>query len=109
MGSSAVLHGSRAARRRVLVFTSSERTALFAGLSGDAVARRQDLVDLTRFLLATGLRIGECLAVSWLDVDLGVGRVRIDHTVIRVKGHGLVRKSTKTEAGCATRATLVAT
>lgn len=94
------LEGSAEKSPRAL--TSSERTALFAGLNGDAVASRQDLVDLTRFLLATGLRIGECLAVSWLDVDLGVGRVRIDHTVIRVKGHGLVRKSTKTEAGSRT-------
>lgn len=48
-------------------------------------------------MLATGVRIGEALAVRWEDVDLKAGVV--DHTVIRVKGVGLVRKSTKTEAG----------
>jgi len=54
---------------------------------------------LTRFLLATGQRIGECLAVTWLDVDLVAGTVAVDHTVIRVKGRGLVRKGTKSKAG----------
>ncbi len=56
-------------------------------------------MDLTRFLLATGQRIGECLAGNWLDVDLDNGRLFVDHTVIRVKGHGLPRKGTKTACG----------
>jgi integrase len=79
--------------------TRDERTALFSRLGSDPVAHRQDLVYLTRFLLATGQRIGECLAVSWLDVDLVAGTVAVDHTVIRVKGRGLVRKGTKSKAG----------
>ena len=79
--------------------TRDERTTLFSGLVSDPVARREDLVDLTRFLLATGQRIGECLAVTWLDVDLAAGTVAVDHTVIRVKGRGLVRKGTKSKAG----------
>ena len=43
----------------------------------------------------TGVRIGEALAVRWEYVDLRAGVVVVDHTVIRVKGVGLVRKSTK--------------
>ena len=78
--------------------TRDERSTLFSGWRC-RVARRQDLVDLTRFLFATGQRIGECLAVTWLDVDLVAGTVAVDHTVIRVKGRGLVRKGTKSKAG----------
>ncbi|EWT01003.1 hypothetical protein N865_12225 [Intrasporangium oryzae NRRL B-24470] len=57
------------------------------------------LLDLTRFLLATGQRIGECLAVAWVDLDLDAARVEVNHTVIRVAGHGLIRKDTKSSAG----------
>jgi integrase len=46
----------------------------------DKVAVREDLPDLCRFMLATGVRIGETLAVYWSDVDLDAGVVRIDHT-----------------------------
>ena len=52
---------------------------------------RKDLPDLTRWLLATGLRIGEALAVSWSDVDLDAGTVEVDWKLIRIKGEGLLR------------------
>ena len=55
--------------------------------------------DLSRFMLATGVRIGESLAVYWPDVDLHAGLVAVDYNVVRVKGKGLIRKSTKTEYG----------
>lgn len=79
--------------------TRHERRELFTALAADPVARRHDLLDLTRFLLATGQRIGECLAVAWLDIDLDAARVDVNHTVIRVAGHGLIRKDTKSSAG----------
>ena len=41
-------------------------------------------------MLATGVRIGEALAVAWDDVDLDGRLVVIEHTIIRVKGQGLV-------------------
>jgi len=50
-------------------------------------------------MLATGVSIGEALAVFWPDVDLAAGSVAVDHNVVRIKGRGLVRKSTKTAAG----------
>ena len=58
-----------------------------------------DVPTLLRFMLATGQRIGECLAVLWFEVDLQAGRVDVSSTVIRWTGHGLVRKSTKSKAG----------
>lgn len=77
----------------------AEREAWFAQLDADEVAVRKDLPDLCRFMLATGVRIGEALAVYWSDVDLDGCTVRIDHTVLRVKGDGLRRFPTKTAAG----------
>jgi integrase len=68
-------------------------------LSTDYTARRRDLPDLTLFMIATGVRIGEALAVVWDQVDLVGGEVEITHTIIRVKGQGLLRKPTKSSAG----------
>jgi integrase len=70
-----------------------------AKMEADELAVRRDLPDLTRFMLATGVRIGEALAVYWPDLDLKARTVAVDHTIIRVKRRGLVRKSTKSEAG----------
>ena len=79
--------------------TTSERIALVEQLRADEAARRRDLPDLVFFLLATGARIGEALAVVWSDVDLEGGTVSITSTLIRVKGEGLLRKPTKTRTG----------
>jgi integrase len=51
------------------------------------------------FMLGTGVRIGEALAVAWDQIDFDEATVTIAYTLIRIKGQGLVRKSTKTAAG----------
>jgi len=79
--------------------TPEERGELLAQLQEDAKARRRDLPDLVFFMLATGVRIGEALAVLWSEVDFEVGTVQITSTLIRVKGEGLLRKGTKSSAG----------
>lgn len=61
-------------------------------------AARKDLPDLCEWMLGTGVRIGEALSVSWDEVDLAAGTVEIDHTLIRIKGVGLIRKTTKSRA-----------
>ncbi len=86
-------------RRPARALSTQERRAWIARLAGDEDARRKDLPDLCAFMLATGVRIGEALAVSWEEIDPEAGTVAVDWTVIRVKGVGLVRKSTKTAAG----------
>ncbi|MEU6697688.1 tyrosine-type recombinase/integrase [Pseudonocardia sp. NPDC046786] len=63
--------------------TPQERERWLEALSEDYIALRHDVLDLTRFLLSAGVRIG----------------VRVDHGVTRVTGHGLVRGKTKTRAG----------
>ncbi|HEY0640939.1 MAG TPA: tyrosine-type recombinase/integrase [Pseudonocardiaceae bacterium] len=79
--------------------TPGDRAEWLAKLDGDPVAVRRDLPDLCRFMMATGVRIGEALAVMWSEVDLDGGTVDVNHTVIRIKGRGLIRKATKSEAG----------
>lgn len=79
--------------------TVEEREQFLAQLEASDLATRKDVPDLVRFMLATGVRIGESLAVAWSDVDLEHGAVAVNFTVVRVKGLGLVRKSTKTSSG----------
>ena len=71
-------------------------------LDADPYAVRKDPPDLARFLLGTGVRIGEAMGVTWDDVDLSKQLVHIRRTVIRVKGVGLVPKVTKSRAGLRT-------
>lgn len=79
--------------------TTAERVDLVAQLQADEKARRRDLPDLVFFMLATGVRIGEALAVVWSEVDWQAGTVQVTSTLIRVKGEGLLRKGTKSRAG----------
>jgi integrase len=78
----------------------AEVRQLRAWLTYDNKARERDLPDLVDMLLATGLRVGECLAVTWDAVDLSEGTVEVRGTVIRLKGQGLIITSApKTRAG----------
>lgn len=78
--------------------TLAQVHALLEVFDGSDYGRRKDLPDLVRFLMATGVRIGEALAIRWADVDLQAGIVIVEATVVRVRGRGLVRKSTKSDA-----------
>jgi len=87
----------RERKRRAL--THVEREDWLAKMEADVVAAHRDLPDLCRFMLATGCRIGEVLAVTFDDVDVASKTVSIDWTVVRVKGQGLQRRPTKSAAG----------
>ena len=67
-----------------------EMRAWLALLDESEFAQRRDLPELTRFMLATGLRLGEALGVTWADVDLDAGTVAVQRTIVRVTGQGLV-------------------
>lgn len=62
-----------------------------AGHDADETARRWDIPDLTRMMLATGCRIGECLAIGWSDVDLDAATVDVRWHLVRRLGVGLLR------------------
>jgi integrase len=68
-------------------------------LEADEKAVEWDLPDLCLFMAGTGVRIGEALAVLWSQVDFEAGCVEVTHTIVRVKGRGLLRKKTKSRAG----------
>ncbi|MFC0622445.1 tyrosine-type recombinase/integrase [Kribbella deserti] len=79
--------------------TANEVRLLNNQLASDERAVRADLPDLVVFMLGTGVRIGEALAVLWSQVDLEASEVEITSTIVRVKGQGLLRKRTKSAAG----------
>jgi len=85
-------------RQSVRALSEAELADFLAKLDADPVARRRDLPSLIRFLVGTGCRIGEALAVRWCDVDLDNGMVSINGNVVPVRGRGLVRHSGKTAA-----------
>jgi integrase len=57
-------------RKATRSLTLDECRAWLAQLDADKDARDKDLPDLCRFMIGTGLRIGEALAVAWPEVDL---------------------------------------
>jgi integrase len=65
-------------------------------LRTDPEAVALDLPDLVEFMLGTGVRIGEALAVRDEVIDLELRTVHINRTVVRVKGVGLTLQPTKT-------------
>lgn len=87
------------ARREPRALTAAERDVWFHKLAADERSVETDVVDLTLVLLATGLRIGEVLALRWSEIDLNDGVVSVTSTIIRVRGQGLLRKPTKTRSG----------
>src|SRR3954451_11536651 len=90
------------AKKAPKALTADEARTLLTELETDERARRHDVPEFVAFMLATGCRIGEAAAVTWDDLDLGAGTVDVSSTIVRVKGQGLVRKSTKTASGART-------
>lgn len=91
---------STKAKRAPQSMSLEEVKALLAWLATDSKAQHHDLLDLVTLMVATGLRIGEVLAVTWSAVDLDEGTVAVRGTVLRVKGAGLLLKPTpKSAAG----------
>jgi integrase len=84
--------------RTARALSVEEMRAWLSLLDGNEVARRQDLPELARFMLATGLRLGEALGVTWTDVDLAAGTIAVRRTIVRVAGQGLVAKRVKSRA-----------
>lgn len=80
-------------RRRPRSLTAGERQAWLEALRANRRALEWDLPDLTLLMLATGMRIGEALAVGWDEVDLTAGTVDVCWRLVRAKGQGLSRRA----------------
>jgi integrase len=78
-------------RRRPRALTLEERQQWLRAVRGHAKARDWDLPDLSLMMLATGCRIGECLAIGWSDVDLDDASVDVCWHLVRRTGVGLLR------------------
>ena len=78
-------------RKEIRALTEREVRALRAKLAADKKAVVAGLPDLADFMLGTGVRIGEALALRWADLDLGspIATVTNTGTVVRVEGKGL--------------------
>jgi integrase len=59
---------STKAKRPPIALTADELRGLHQWLSSDKQSVERDLPDLVLFLIATGLRIGEALAVQWAEL-----------------------------------------
>lgn len=98
------IEGRRGKQPRAL--TAAERVQLLAKLDSDEAARDADVPDLVRFMLGTGVRIGEALAVTWADVTAPAagqpGRVHVTGNIVRERARGLVRHDGKTAAALRT-------
>src|SRR5215207_2411469 len=87
-------------KRPPTALTTDELRRLHHWLSVDQQSVERDLPDLVLFLTATGLRIGEALAVQWADIDLDGETVEVCGTVLRLRAGGLIIKSSpKSAAG----------
>jgi integrase len=89
-------------KRQPRALTLAEARQLRAWLTYDERAVEKDIPDLVSMLMASGLRIGECLALTWGDVDLDRETVTVKSTLVRLNGRGLTIKPTKTAAGVRT-------
>jgi integrase len=88
--------GARSKQARALTAAEVERVT--DGLRSDPVAVDFDLPDLVDFMLATGCRIGESLAVR--EAVIVNDTIEVNATVVRVRGGGLVvQERPKTAAG----------
>jgi integrase len=80
-------------RRQPRSLSAEERQQWFAAVEANEKARTWDLPDLTLMMLATGCRIGECLAIGWDEVDLDQAAVDVCWRLVRRTGVGLLRLS----------------
>jgi integrase len=63
------------------------------------VAKENYLHSLLTLALATGMRLGELLALRWEEVDLENSTLQVHHTVDYIQGYGKVESEPKTTSG----------
>jgi integrase len=74
--------------------TKEEQAAFVAEMKNDFYS------ELIEFMLVTGMRIGECAALEWSDVNLEQKKINVNKTVTRdINGNFIVGDSPKSESG----------
>ena len=64
--------------------------------------RGKTQIRIYYFLISTGMRFGETAALTWDDVDLTTGEIRINKTAVAIHGSMTIQDRTKTTAGTRT-------
>ncbi|WP_435583342.1 tyrosine-type recombinase/integrase [Amycolatopsis thermoflava] len=97
---------SRGPQKEIQAMTLEQRDELLAKLEalgrskthdkqnrslGERVKPWRQMPNLVRAMLATGVRLGELLALDPTDVEAEVGAVWVRHHIVRVTGEGLLR------------------
>jgi len=54
------------------------------------------------FLISTGMRFGETAALTWKDINLDTGEIRINKTAVSIHGSMIIQDRPKTAAGVRT-------
>lgn len=75
----------KAKRKKVKHFDNQDLKKFLDYLGGLDLAKYRNLYEVTlyKFLLATGCRIGEALALEWSDIDLDSGTISVTKTLNR--------------------------
>jgi integrase len=63
------------------------------------VARDSSLECLLTLAVATGMRLGELLALRWSDISIEKKIIQVRHMVDYIQGHGYLETEPKTESG----------
>jgi integrase len=91
---------SKAAPKGAEALTAEQVRDLLKKMRASEECQRRDLVDPVTFLIATGLRRSELLALRWSDFDADTGTIAVTGKLVRERGVGLTRiDETKTAAG----------
>ncbi len=87
-------------KKAARALTLAEVRRLRTGLLADERAVARDVPALVDFMLGTGLRIGEALAVTWKALDLAAATVEVRGTLTYERGTGwVIQPRPKTESG----------
>ncbi|MDP9826533.1 site-specific integrase [Kineosporia succinea] len=88
------------AKKDARALSLDEVRKIRAGLAADPEAVARDLPAIVDFMLGTGLRIGETIAITAPALDLKAATVEVRATVVRAKGVGLIlQPKPKTHSG----------
>ncbi len=78
-------------KKPVQALDPAEVRTLRTYLTYDRRAQDNGVAALIDFMLATGLRLSEAMAVRWCDLDLGEGIVKVTGNLVKLKGEGITR------------------